>query len=80
MNSLEDQLGQGRGEYHKLRRQTAIEIREELEKLGGMKGDAEHEFRRINLWMESSQKLVQMLMEDQMINQLLLEQDILDRK
>ena len=38
------------------------------------------EFQRVNSYLDANHKLITLLLEDSMINQLLLEQDIIDRK
>ena len=43
-------------------------------------GNTKDEFQRVNSYLDANHKLITLLLEDSMINQLLLEQDIVDRK
>jgi hypothetical protein len=48
--------------------------------MGVLSDSTKEEFSRVNAYIDINFKMIQMLLEDSMINHLLLEQDIIDRK
>jgi hypothetical protein len=80
VKALEEQLESDESEFNKLRFSVKSTIRNEIERFQQSNSSTEAEFLRLNALAEINQKLIALLVDDCMLNQLLLEQDIEDRK
>mmetsp|Transcript_1290 Transcript_1290/g.1585 ORF Transcript_1290/g.1585 Transcript_1290/m.1585 type:complete len:205 (-) Transcript_1290:2379-2993(-) len=80
IDSINEQITNEQSDLHKLKVRVKTTLKVELEKLESLNEEIEYEFKRINSYIDINQTLMQVLLEDSMINQMLIEQDMVDRK
>ena len=80
MKGFTEQLENESRELHKLKIGMKNTIKEELHRMDSLYNMSDYEFKRINSCLKFNSKILQLILEDSMINQLIQEQEIEDRK
>ena len=67
-------------EMHKTKKAIKVSVQTEVQKLKDLGANTNFEFQRINSLLGKIEACLGHMMEDQMLNQLITEQDLIDRK
>mmetsp|Transcript_42476 Transcript_42476/g.65134 ORF Transcript_42476/g.65134 Transcript_42476/m.65134 type:complete len:109 (-) Transcript_42476:2220-2546(-) len=80
MQQITDQMEYEKSEISKQRKKIKLELTNEINLVKDGQQFMNYEFKRINTFLEKSLRILRYLVEDSILNQMLTEQDSLDRK